>query len=145
MVRATRRLGWLQEQLARVVLMLMPNYQLESDLNAERLMSDPEEQEELLSDELFHSSLSLRLGGALIDSGRWLLEKAAELETPTLVTHGTDDYMTCPDASREIALSAEAICQFILLEGYLHEPFRDLGKQEVIDQFLQFLDDRTSG
>lgn len=145
MIRAVKHPSWLVERVGRVMLHVCPNYRLQSNLIPERLMSDPDEQEELLKDELFHSQLSLRLGAALLDSGQWSLDNAHQLETPTLLTHGTNDYMTCIDASREFALRAGTHCVFEPIPDELHEPFRGKSKEEVAQNYVEFMRRLTQG
>lgn len=138
MIRTSRPPHWLVVMLGRVLKRFAPNYQLKSNVVAERLMGDPEEQQELVADELFHSQLSLRLGAALLDSGQWLLENAHHLPCPLLLTHGTNDYMTCPDASREFGQLAGEMCELALLPDQLHDPFRDSERSIVIRKFIDF-------
>ncbi|MEZ6137993.1 MAG: alpha/beta hydrolase [Pirellulaceae bacterium] len=138
MIRSSREPGWFFERIARIGLRIAPNLCLKSHVVAERLMSDRNEQHDFDEDELFHKCLSLRLGAGLLDSGRWLLKNASLLRVPTLLTHGTNDYLTSPVASTEFANLTGDICQLCLLEGHLHDTFRDVGREEVIDRFIQF-------
>lgn len=139
MLRAVREPGWLFEQVARTAMLFSPNYRLRSEVIAARLMSDPAEQEALIRDDLFHSQLSLRLAAGLIDSGRWAMVQAERLRTPTLLTHGSVDALTRPDASAEFAKRAFDLCRFVELPGMHHDTFRDLDKSRAIDVFLEFV------
>ncbi len=131
-------------RLARVALWVAPNLTLKSTPVAERLMSDPEEQRLLREDQLFHSQLSLRLGAALLDSGAWMLQNAHRLKTRTLLSHGTSDYMTSPQASTEFAKRAGHQCELVILDGQLHDPFRDINRAVVIERFITFIRDSLS-
>jgi acylglycerol lipase len=124
---------------ARVVSWVLPNTTLRSKVVPEHLMSDPVEQQLLREDELFHSQLTLRLGGGLLDSGPWAIEHASRLSVPLLLTHGTRDTRTCHLASAEFAQHAGPRCQLELLEGELHDPFRGLERQAVIARFVDFV------
>ncbi len=145
MLKTVRPPHWLVEFFGRQLLRIHPNYRLHSTVVAERLMSDPDEQAALNDDQLFHSQLSLRLGAALLDSGAWALERASQLEHPVLLTHGTQDYMTCPDASEQFAQLAGAICQLRILPDRLHDPFRDSERDEIIGQFIDFMSRQVVG
>ena len=68
-----------------------------------------------------------------------MLQHAQELDIPCLLTHGTDDYLTSPVASQEFAEKAGENCQFELLQGHLHDPFRDLGREQVLELFVDFV------
>ena len=108
-------------------------------------MSDPKEQQDFRQDELFHRSLSLRLGGALLDTGQWVLNNAPRLATPTLLTHGTNDYLTCHLASLEFAERAGEACRLEILEDRLHDPFRGVDRDVVIQKFTDFIVDLSDG
>lgn len=140
MIRAVNGPSRLFESFARLLMRIAPNYRLSSTVVPARLMSDPEEQQELLNDDLFHGQLSLRLGGALLASGRFTLTHADDLATPLLLTHGTNDIRTCPQASAEFATRAGKQCEFLLLPDRLHDPFRDLEKDVAISKFIEFIE-----
>lgn len=126
-------------RVARWLLRVAPNLKLRSEVVAERLMSDPAEQQMLRDDKLFHSQITLRLGAGLLDSGAWALEHAGRVQTPLLLSHGTSDYMTSFPASVEFARRAGAICQLSALDGELHDPFRGLQRDAVIARYVDFI------
>lgn len=139
MIRAANEPHWLVERVGRVLMRMCPNYTLKSRPRAESLMSHPEEQAAFRNDDLFHAELSLRLGAELLDTGRWLLEHAHQLKVPTLLSHGTNDYLTCYQASQEFAGKAGEICQLEIFEDHLHDPFRDIDREEVIQKWVSFV------
>lgn len=139
MIRAVSAPGPIVEWLARQVMRMAPNFRMHSKVNPAHLMSDPEQQQLLADDLLFHSQLSLRLGGALLESGRWALKSAHTLSSPLLLTHGTDDSRTCPAASEEFASKAGSHCRLQIFDQMKHDPFRDLDRDAVIDVFADFV------
>ncbi|MFN3191019.1 MAG: lysophospholipase [Aureliella sp.] len=143
MIRAVEEPAAPVETLLRALKVFFPNFRMGSNVRPERLMSDPEEQAGLANDELFHSKLSLRLGASLLDTGRWLIGNAPRLEVPTLLTHGTIDHKTSPEASIEFAASAGSICKLEILDGHYHDPFRDLERLKVIDLFVSYIRQRV--
>ncbi len=145
MIRSMRSPNGFMEFALRAIMRIAPDMQLKSMVIPERLMSDPAEQQALRHDELFHSRLTLRLGAGLIDSGRWLLENATSLTTPTLLTHGTNDYLTSHHASQEFAELAGGRCTLELYEGQLHDTFRDLERDRVIQRFVAFIQQHCNG
>lgn len=140
MIRSHREPGWLKQQLVRLLLRVKPNHQMQSVITPERLMSDPVEQQRLREDALFHNRLSLRLGASLIDSGRWLLKHAPSLSKPLLLSHADNDWLTCHESSIEFASLAGDRCELRIWPGMLHDPFRSLQKEQVIDAFVSFID-----
>ncbi|QDV25050.1 alpha/beta hydrolase [Aureliella helgolandensis] len=127
------------ERLARILLKCIPNYRLRSRVNPKHLMNSEVEQQAFREDRLFHAQLSLRLGAALIDSGRWSLEQAHTLSTPLLLTHGTADIRTCPEASQEFGRRGGPWCRVEILKDRLHDPFRDNERDEVIAMYNRFI------
>lgn len=132
-------------RLARWLLRIAPNLRLRSQIVVERLMSDPVEQQMLRNDELFHNQMTLRLGAALVDSGQWALQHAHQLQTPLLLSHGTSDYMTCCKASIEFARRAGELCQLVVLDGELHDPFRSLHRDAIIARYVDFVQQAVQG
>lgn len=139
MIRLTKPPSPAFVAVARWLARLLPGFTLRSKVVAEHLMSDPLEQQLLNEDRLFHSQLSLRLGGGLLDSGEWAVQHAARLRTPLLLTHGTHDTRTSHLASAEFAAQAGDNCQLELFEGELHDPFRGLQRQRSIACFVEFV------
>jgi alpha-beta hydrolase superfamily lysophospholipase len=139
MIKAVREPGWLFKRVGQLLVPIVPNYRLQSKIIVERLMSDPQEQAALLEDELFHAQLSLRLGEALLTSGDWLLGNAHRLSIPLLLTHGTEDTVTSHTASEEFGRLAGEDCRLTILPGAMHDPFRDLDKEDVIERFIGFV------
>lgn len=139
MIRASREPAKWFVAVGRLLLRFMPNFQMKSSPQVERLMSDPAEQERFRQDELFHSFLSLRLGNDLLETGVWALQNRQRLRSPLLLTHGTNDYLTSTAASQEFAAQANEWCEFHLFEGHLHDPFRDIGREAVIQRFVEFV------
>lgn len=144
MIEAVRAPGPVTEWVLRSLMRVRPDWQLSKPLRPERIMSDPVEQELMKSDELFHTSISLRLGASLLDSGRWLLQNAGSLPVPTLLTHGTDDALTKPSSSNEFAQKAGEVCRFESLPGHLHDPFRDVEREPVIDLITSWIDEQLA-
>jgi acylglycerol lipase len=134
----------LMNLVARLVLRIAPNFTLAAGTETKQLMDDPQEQQILDCDPLFHRRVSLRLGAALIDSGKWALENANRLSIPLLLSHGLKDKITVPEASQRFASRAGELCQLKLLEDHLHESFRDQRRHEVIQLYIDFLNSLRS-
>ena len=119
---------WFARRLARV----LPNYRLKAPINFADCTRDASQRELMSQDQLFHRQLSLRLGAALIDSGQWALEHAAQLRTPVLLLHSEQDKITSSAASAEFARCCEKTCELKLLSEGLHDIHRDLDSQKVL-------------
>lgn len=132
--------------LARCAVRVAPKFRVGTGVRSQWLTDDPRQQALVDQDPLYHRRVSLQLGAALIDSGRWAIENASLLPVPTLIIHGADDRLTLPEASAEFARKAQQAgkdCQFHLLKGHQHESFRDKERLQVIkiirDYFNSFV------
>jgi alpha-beta hydrolase superfamily lysophospholipase len=56
--------------------------------------------------------------------------------------HGSADRITSPEASREFAARAGAVCKLILWEGLYHEIHNEPEQAEVFSTMVSWLDDR---
>jgi alpha-beta hydrolase superfamily lysophospholipase len=68
----------------------------------------------------------------------------SHITLPLLVIHGTMDKATRPEGSREFydkAASADKTLKFY--EGYYHDMLNDLGKEQVMNDILEWLDNRV--
>ena len=114
--------------LASVMKNILPGLIQPSGLNANHICHDITVVEKYKSDPLVHGKISVRLFNEALAAGQYSLMHAAELRTPTLLFHGSDDLLTSPDASREFASKTNMVELKIWDGGYheLHnEPFRD--------------------
>ncbi|MEM7478877.1 MAG: lysophospholipase, partial [Planctomycetota bacterium] len=139
MIEAVRPPARPLEFLLRCLMRLVPNRCISSHTKPEKLMSDPSEQAALRNDEVFHSSLSLRLGAALLDSGRWLLQNNPSPPVPLLLSHGSADQKTCHKASIRFAELTHENCQLEILADHMHDPFRDVDREEALEIFFRFI------
>ncbi len=112
--------------------MLCPNYALKTPVDYSDCTRDPVQIEQMSRDRLFHKQVSLRLGGALIDSGEWAIEHAGELTTPLLLIHSELDLITSSAASTEFASKCKANCELIILPEKLHDLHRELNSQNIL-------------
>jgi alpha-beta hydrolase superfamily lysophospholipase len=137
--RTQREPRGLMNWVARCALRLVPHLRVGTGIRAEWLTDDVQQQDQVNRDPLYHRRVSLGLGAALIDSGRWAIEHADRLTVPTLIIHGTEDFLTLPAGSSDFARRAGKSCRLELLSDHRHETFRDVDRQPVIDLILNFL------
>lgn len=136
--RTTKEPKGLFNSIARAAARFAPNFRISTGLKPEMLTDNRIEQEKVQQDSLYHDRVSLRLGAALIDSGRWAIENAGRLNIPTLVTHGTSDCITIPDGTRQFMARASSACTFEFFDGQQHESFRDCNGTRVIQRWIAF-------
>lgn len=139
MFRTPKEPTGLWNAVARIASRLAPNLCIPTGIPTHWLTDNTSEQELVDRDPLYHRRVSLRLGAALIDSGRWAIANSSRLAVPTLITHGSLDRVTMPEASIEFSRSAGEHCQIEILQGHQHEAFRDNQGDRVIQLWTRFL------
>jgi alpha-beta hydrolase superfamily lysophospholipase len=148
MFRVVNPPGALLMLLYRILARLAPNHTLAAPVDPANLSRDLAEQRAFEADPLVQRKISLRLGKALIDSGTWALKHAAELSTPTLVTHGDADLITCHRSSIEFAQSSSGQAALQIWPHGTHDLHHDIIREEylssVFDWMVSELQNRTT-
>jgi alpha-beta hydrolase superfamily lysophospholipase len=68
-----------------------------------------------------------------------VLVHAAEIKQPFLILAGTHDQLIDPAGSEELHERASNTSELHLLPGRYHEPFNDVGRDEVFDIIEKWL------
>ncbi len=129
-----------QTTLARLIERVWPAFSMPNGLPRPFLARDPAVVQAYTDDPLVHNRVSARLGLAILESGRWALEHAAEMPLPLLLMHGTADRLTDPEASRAFATRASGDCALLLWEGFYHELHNEPEKEAVFAVMLDWLE-----
>lgn len=117
----------------------VPNWRFKTPMVATKLSQDRRAQDAYLRDRWVHRNMSLRLAANLVDSGQWALENANLLQCRTLLMHGSDDKLTCPNASSDFADSAAGMVAFKAWHGCRHELHDDLQREPVFDYMTRWM------
>jgi len=119
--------------LSKVLSRLSPRLALKTGLDATALSRDPAVVEAYVNDPLVHSFGTARLGTELARAIAWTQAHAPDLALPCLIVHGGDDRICPPEGSRlffENVAFADKERQ--VYEGYYHEVYNDVGKEQVL-------------
>jgi alpha-beta hydrolase superfamily lysophospholipase len=135
MLRSPGAPGPIAEFFARGILAIMPDFYLAAPVRVERLAKNEQVQKRFIEDNLVQHKVSLRLGAALIDSGKWALQNASRLAMPALVIHGDKDEITSPTASEEFVLGAKDWAELKIWPNGLH----DLHLDDERESYMQFM------
>ena len=117
----------------KVLSRALPRLPVNAELEAAALSRDP-----AVVDAYLHDPLVLRIGTprtamGLIAAIDWTLVHAAELALPSLIVHGGADRLALPQASQAFYAGVTfADRERIESDGYYHEVFNDLGKEQVL-------------
>lgn len=127
--------------LARLLSRLWPRFTLDTKLDATAISRDSAVVEAYVNDPLVHSLATPRLGTELLQAIEWTQAHAAEMKVPCLIVHGGADRLAPPEASRifyeKMTLADKERHEY---EGYYHEVFNDVGKEQVLADVEQWIE-----
>jgi alpha-beta hydrolase superfamily lysophospholipase len=129
--------------LGRWLGKVAPWMTLAGDRRTGVLTRDPEIQEEYLADRLRHNRISPPLFFGMVEGGEMLVARAAEIRIPLLMLLGGQDTVVDPATSREFfdRLGSEDKT-LLIYPKMLHEPLNELGREQVIDDVVRWLEPR---
>ncbi|MCB1097516.1 MAG: lysophospholipase [Verrucomicrobiae bacterium] len=143
LIDASGHKGKLVQAAARVCSVVAPTFSIHSGIQSGKCKRDPERILETDRDPLMHRRLSMRLGQQLLDATARLPATVAGMspELRLLITHGSDDTI-CPTAQSQALFPLLPATQkrYALLDGLLHEPFNDIGREQFFQELNSWLD-----
>ena len=116
-----------------------PRLALSNQVDAGTVSRIPEVVEAYRTDPLVHGKISTRLYAEWRKASRENLEHAGDITLPFLILAGTADRLIDPKVSQELHEQAPQTSELSMLEGRYHEPFNDLGSDEVFEVIAQWL------
>jgi alpha-beta hydrolase superfamily lysophospholipase len=130
-------------KLGKVLLAVAPWFTLKAHAPSTWMTRDPAMQDLYRKDELRHNRMSAPLFFGMVEGGQMLMARAGEIRLPTLLIVGGQDPVINPASNREFfeRLGAEDKTLY-LYPRMLHEPFNELGREAVFDDFARWLDER---
>jgi alpha-beta hydrolase superfamily lysophospholipase len=132
-------------KLAKVLLSLAPWVTLKADTPSAWMTRDPAMQDAYRRDSLRHNRMSAPLFFGMVEGGRMLLSRAGEIRMPILMLIGGQDPVIDPTTSREFYERLGSEDKTLLLyPKMLHEPFNELGREQVFDDLGRWLEGRLA-
>jgi alpha-beta hydrolase superfamily lysophospholipase len=122
--------GW-KLTLGPIISKIAPRLALANELDPNTVSRIPEVVEAYRTDPLVHNKISTRLGAEWQDATQNILSRAGEIKIRFLILAGTADALIDPAGSQELHEKARSMSELRMLEGRYHEPFNDLGSDEV--------------
>ncbi len=130
-------------RLGKLLQKYAPWITLTSEFQADLLTRDPAIQQAHRSDPLRHNRISAPLFFGMVEGGAMLLARAGELQTPLLMIVGGQDSVVNPAAAREffdrVAIEDKML---LLYPKMLHEPLNELGREQVFEDVIRWLEPR---
>jgi alpha-beta hydrolase superfamily lysophospholipase len=118
---------------------IAPRLALDNEVDAANVSRIPEVVAAYRSDPLVHRKISSRLYSEWRRAAEDNLLHAAELTLPFLILAGTDDRLIDPAGSQELHARTPGKSELRMLEGRYHEPFNDLGSDDVFAAIAEWL------
>ncbi len=110
---------------------VVPRLAMDNEVDPGAISRIPEVVAAYRADPLVHNRISSRMfiewQNATVD----ILARAAQIKVPFLVLAGAADPLIDPEGSRRLHQEAPSQSELHVLEGRYHEPFNDLGSDEV--------------
>jgi alpha-beta hydrolase superfamily lysophospholipase len=133
-------------RLGKVLHSLAPWVTLRSQAPSAWMTRDPVMREKFQGDALRHDRISAPLFFGMVEGGEMLLARAGEIKTRVLLLLGGQDPVVSPSSGREFydRLGSEDKT-LMIYPRMLHEPFNELGREQVFDDLLRWLKPRLEG
>jgi alpha-beta hydrolase superfamily lysophospholipase len=110
---------------------IVPRLAMDNEVDPAAVSRIPEVVAAYRDDPLVHSRISSRMYTEWQNATVDILARAAQIKIPFLILAGTADPLIDPEGSRRLHELAPSLSELHLLEGRYHEPFNDLGSDEV--------------
>ena len=138
----------LQEQKGKVVMakllgVLAPSMTIASGLESSAISHDPDVIDAYIKDPLVHDKVSMGFGKAALNAIDLCFAGAEGFVPPLLIMHGKADRINYPSGSEDFASLARETNRDVTLklwDGMYHELHNELGKAEVIQFMIEWLD-----
>jgi acylglycerol lipase len=118
---------------------IVPRLALANEVDPRTVSRIPEVVEAYRNDPLVHDKISTRLGAEWQNAAADVLSRAGQIKIPFLILAGTADALIDPAGSQELHEQAKATSELRMLEGRFHEPFNDIGSDEVFQLIADWL------
>lgn len=138
-LRLTKEVPAALSTVSKALSNIAPRLSLSNNVDARTVSRIPEVVEEYKRDPLVHGKISTRLYAEWRKASSENLQKAKDIKIPFLIIAGTDDPLIDPKSSEELHEAAPQTSELRLLDGRYHEPFNDLGSEEVFEIIARWL------
>ena len=124
---------------ARLLSAIAPKVAMDNEVDAGTVSRIPEVVSAYRADPLVHGKISSRLFEEWRRAAAENLAHAGEIKLPFLILAGTADRLIDPAGSEELHERTASVSELRMLEGRYHEPFNDLGSDEVFAGIAEWL------
>jgi alpha-beta hydrolase superfamily lysophospholipase len=125
---------------AKLLSRIAPRLAMDNEVDPTTVSRIPEVVSAYRTDPLVHSKISSRLFEEWRHAAEESLARADQIRIPFLILAGTDDRLIDPAGSEELHARSAGKSELRLLAGRYHEPFNDLGSDEVFEAIAEWLE-----
>jgi alpha-beta hydrolase superfamily lysophospholipase len=145
-LKLTARVPPFKLAIGHILLRLAPGVTLTGKIGADQMTHDPAMQREHDTDPLRHSRICAPFYFGMVEGGALILDHPEDVQVPLLMLLGEADPLVSAGASRQfferIPLSDKTLRVY---PGMLHEPFNELGREQVFVDVENWLRPRVAG
>ena len=127
--------------LANIMKSILPSFVQPSGLVVSHLSHNRKVVDEYLSDPLVHDKISVSVFHSAMSAGSLALERASEIRIPLYIIHGSDDLITSPAASGELA-SKNSNVQLRIWKGGYHELHNEPFSEEDFTEMMTWIENQ---
>lgn len=128
-----------QLRLAMISARIAPRLSQANNVDPGTVSRIPEVVDAYRTDPLVHKAISSGAFSAWSTASADILARANQIKLPFLVLAGTADRLIDPSGSVDLHAFAADRSELHLLDGRYHEPFNDLGSDEVFEMIAEWL------
>lgn len=122
----------LLQMLGKAVRPIWPSLCLSNGVDMNKLSHDPQVARDIRNDPLAHNLVSIRMGLDMIEAAKFLDQFRGPINCPTLLMHGGDDQITCPNGTKHFAGRVNGDVTMRLWPGLMHELHHEKQKDSVL-------------
>lgn len=139
------KVPWITKVVGQFASKFLPSFHIPNDVDPKWVSRDPKVVKAYQEDRLVEDKISLRLGAEVLKNLEELPAKAKKIRTPVLFFQGSGDKITCPQATQDFFEHVSAKDRHLkIYPGFYHETLNELGKAEVYQDVLHWLEERVA-
>jgi alpha-beta hydrolase superfamily lysophospholipase len=119
---------------------IAPTFSQPGGVKTEGLSRDKSVVTAYINDPLVHGKISSAAGMNLLESSEFLDTYEGSVPLPTLIMHGTEDFLTSQPASEAFANRVKGDITYRKWEGLYHEIHNEPENVQVLEEIVVWLD-----
>jgi acylglycerol lipase len=125
--------------VSNVLSVVAPRLTVSNQVDPATVSRVPEVVDAYRTDPLVHGKITTRLYAEWRRASKENVAHAGEIRLPFLILAGTADRLIDPSGSKELHEKTSGVSELRMLEGRYHEPFNDLGSEEVFSIIAEWV------